>query len=49
MHGKPQRAAYRDFTLWPKLPPGPESDAGRETFKQTQKQQLDHMWDQDSP
>jgi hypothetical protein len=49
MHGKPQRVAYRDFTLWPKLPPGAESDAGREAFKQTQKQQLDHMWDQDAP
>ena len=49
MHGKPQRAAYRDFSLWPKPPPGPDADAAREAFKQTQKQQLDHMWDQDAP
>jgi hydroxyacylglutathione hydrolase len=49
MHGKPQRIAYRDFSLWPVGPQVVETDAGRAAFKQTQKQQLDHMWDQTQP
>jgi glyoxylase-like metal-dependent hydrolase (beta-lactamase superfamily II) len=49
MHGNPQRIAYRDFSLWPAGPLAPATDASRETFKRTQKQQLDHMWDQAQP
>jgi hydroxyacylglutathione hydrolase len=43
MHGKPQRIAYRDFSLWPS---GPETAKSRAAFEQTEKQQHDHMWDQ---
>jgi hydroxyacylglutathione hydrolase len=45
MHGTPQRIYYRDFSLWPVSDPAvlKEMDA---VFKQTQKQQLEHMWDQ---
>jgi hydroxyacylglutathione hydrolase len=49
MHGKPQRIAYRDFSLWPVSPLVVESDANRSIFKRAQKQQLDHMWDQSQP
>ncbi len=49
MHGKPQRITYRDFSLWPAGPLAPATDASREAFKRTQKQQLDHMWDQSQP
>jgi hydroxyacylglutathione hydrolase len=49
MHGKPQRIMYRDFSLWPVAPLVQESDESRAAFKQTQKQQLDHMWDQTQP
>jgi hypothetical protein len=49
MHGKPQRITYRDFSLWPAGPLAPATDASREAFKRTQKQQLDHMWDQAQP
>ena len=49
MHGKPQRIAYRDFSLWPVAPLAMETDADRAAFKRTQKQQLDHMWDQSQP
>jgi len=45
MHGKPQRIYYRDFTLWPLSDPAvlKQMDA---TIEQTQKEQLEHMWDQ---
>jgi hypothetical protein len=43
MHGTPQRIVYRDFSLWPVGPPFNDSD---EPFKKTQKQQLEHKWDQ---
>jgi len=46
MHGKPRRIAYRGFSLWPAGPLVKDTDEGRAAFKQTQKQQLDHMWDQ---
>ena len=49
MHGKPRRITYRDFSLWPAGPMAPATDASREAFKRTQKQQLDHMWDQSQP
>jgi glyoxylase-like metal-dependent hydrolase (beta-lactamase superfamily II) len=49
MHGKPQRVVYRDFSLWPVSPLVVETDANRAAFKRTQKQQLDHMWDQSLP
>jgi hypothetical protein len=53
MHGTarrlPQRITYRDFSLWPAGPLAPPTDASREAFKRTQKQQLDHMWDQSQP
>jgi glyoxylase-like metal-dependent hydrolase (beta-lactamase superfamily II) len=49
MHGKPQRITYRDFSLWPSGPLAQENDDSRAAFKQTQKQQLDHMWDHTQP
>jgi hydroxyacylglutathione hydrolase len=48
MRGKPRRSAYRDFSLWP-VGPEWDTDAGRDAFKRTQKQQLDHMWDENQP
>jgi hydroxyacylglutathione hydrolase len=49
MRGKPQRITYRDFSLWPAGPLAKETDESRAAFEQTQKQQLDHMWDQTQP
>jgi hydroxyacylglutathione hydrolase len=53
MHGTarrlPRRIAYRDFSLWPAGPLVKDTDESRAAFKQTQKQQLDHMWDQTQP
>lgn len=49
MHGKPRRIAYRDFSLWPAGPLAAETDESRAAFKQTQKHQLDHMWNQIQP
>jgi glyoxylase-like metal-dependent hydrolase (beta-lactamase superfamily II) len=49
MQGKPQRVAYRDFTLWPTGPAFRETEEGEAIFKRTQQQQLDHMWDQTRP
>jgi hydroxyacylglutathione hydrolase len=49
MHGTARRIAYRDFSLWPAGPLVQETDESRAAFKQTQKQQLDHMWDQRQP
>jgi glyoxylase-like metal-dependent hydrolase (beta-lactamase superfamily II) len=47
MQGKAQRAAYRDFSLWPVGPASPKTEEDEARFKRTQQQQLDHMWDQD--
>jgi hypothetical protein len=47
--GKPQRITYRDFSLWPAGPLATETDETRAAFKRTQKQQLDHMWEQTQP
>jgi len=49
MHGKPQRMAFRDFTLWPVGPAFPESQQSRNAFEENQKRQLEHMWDQTAP
>lgn len=49
VHGAPKRIAYRDFSLWPVGPAFHATDADQSTFKQTQKQQLDHKWDQTQP
>jgi glyoxylase-like metal-dependent hydrolase (beta-lactamase superfamily II) len=49
MKGKPQRVAYRDFSLWPTGPAFRETEEGQAIFKRTQQQQLDHMWDQPRP
>ena len=46
MHGKPRRAAYRDFSLWPVGQSFPESEASRREFEEYQKQQAERMWDQ---
>jgi glyoxylase-like metal-dependent hydrolase (beta-lactamase superfamily II) len=46
MHGKPQRIAYRDFTLWPRGQRSPEEVARVEAYKQQQRQA---MWNQSSP
>jgi hydroxyacylglutathione hydrolase len=49
MHGTARRITYRDFSLWPVSPLVVETDVNRAAFKRTQKQQLDHMWDQARP
>jgi hydroxyacylglutathione hydrolase len=49
MQGKPQRVAYRDFTLWPAGPAFPSTEEEEAKFKRTQQQQLDRMWDQTQP
>jgi hydroxyacylglutathione hydrolase len=49
MHGTPQRVTYRDFSLWPAGPLAKETDESRAAFQRTQKQQIDHMWDQTQP
>ncbi|HXW75219.1 MAG TPA: MBL fold metallo-hydrolase [Steroidobacteraceae bacterium] len=46
MHGKPQRMAFRDFTLWPVGPAFPESEESRKAFEESQRRQLEQMWDQ---
>jgi hydroxyacylglutathione hydrolase len=46
MQGEARRIVYRDFSLWPV---GPPFDDGEEAFKKTQKQQMEHMWDQTLP
>ena len=46
MHGKPQRLAFRDFTLWPAGPAAPQSEQERKAFDETQQRQLQRMWDQ---
>lgn len=46
MHGTPQRRVYRDFSLWPVGAAFPDDE---EAFKRTQKQQLEHKWDQNLP
>jgi glyoxylase-like metal-dependent hydrolase (beta-lactamase superfamily II) len=46
MHGKPQRIAYRDFTLWPRGPRSPEDEARVEAYKQ---QQRKNMWQAATP
>jgi hydroxyacylglutathione hydrolase len=46
MHGKPQRMAFRDFTLWPAGPGFPESEESRKAFEENQKRQTERMWDQ---
>jgi hydroxyacylglutathione hydrolase len=49
MRGKPRRITYRDFSLWPVGPLATDTDEARAAFKRTQKQQLDHMWEQTQP
>jgi hydroxyacylglutathione hydrolase len=49
MHGKPQRIAYRDFSLWPSDSASRANDKSRTAFREYQKKQLDHMWDQTQP
>lgn len=46
MAGTPKRIVYRDFSLWPTGPAFQDSD---EVFKKTQKQQIEHKWDQNLP
>lgn len=46
MHGKPQRMAYRDFTLWPRGERDPAEEARVEAYKQ---QQRAGMWNQTGP
>lgn len=47
--GVPKRAAYSDFSVWPVGPTILEKDKSRPAFKQTQTQQLEHMWNQNQP
>ena len=49
MHGKPKRIAYRDFSLWPSDSASRANDKSRTAFREYQKKQLDHMWDQTQP
>jgi len=45
-HGHPTRLALRDFTIWPSPTTAAERAAAESRFKETQQQQLTHMWDQ---
>jgi len=45
-HGHPARLALRDFTIWPSPSTAAERAAAESRFKETQQQQLTHMWDQ---
>ncbi len=49
MHGKPQRIAYRDFSLWPNGPAFRGDDKSRDEAKKYRQKQMDHMWDQTQP
>jgi hydroxyacylglutathione hydrolase len=49
MHGKPQRIAFRDFSLWPSGPAFRGDAQSRDAAKQYHQKQIDHMWDQDQP
>jgi glyoxylase-like metal-dependent hydrolase (beta-lactamase superfamily II) len=49
MHGTPRRVAYRDYSLWPVGPSFRDTEEGKALFERTQRQQLDHMWDQTQP
>jgi glyoxylase-like metal-dependent hydrolase (beta-lactamase superfamily II) len=49
LHGHPSRLALRDLTIWPSPTSAAERAAGESRFKETQKQQLGHMWDQSQP
>lgn len=46
LHGTPTRVALRDFSIWPVGPSYKMSDSTQSVFDRTQKEQLDHMWDQ---
>jgi glyoxylase-like metal-dependent hydrolase (beta-lactamase superfamily II) len=46
LHGKPARVALRDFSIWPVGAGFDMSSSTKALFDKTQKQQLDHMWDQ---
>lgn len=46
LHGTPARVALRDFSIWPVGPSYKMSDSTQNVFDKTQKEQLDHMWDQ---
>jgi hydroxyacylglutathione hydrolase len=46
MRGKPARLALRDVTIWPSSSSPADREAEEKLFKQTQEQQLTHMWDQ---
>jgi len=47
MQAAPHRMAMRDFTIWPHLPGQRGQDTQlRQTFKQTQEEQLKNKWDQ---
>jgi hydroxyacylglutathione hydrolase len=47
-HGHPARLAMRDFTIWPPGTTAEQAERQRK-FSETQKRQLDHMWDQSQP
>jgi len=46
LHGKPARLALRDFSIWPVGAGFDMSSSTKALFEKTQKQQLDHMWNQ---
>ena len=46
LHGHPARLALSDFTIWPSPANDSERAAEEKRFLETQKQQLNHMWDQ---
>lgn len=48
-HGHPARLALRDCTLWPSPATAADRAAEEQVFRDTQKKQLSHMWDQTQP
>ena len=49
LHGRPARVALRDFTIWPSPSNASERAAREKAFQETQRRQLNHMWDQTLP
>ncbi len=49
LHGQPARMALRDFTISPSPSNASERAARERAFQETQRNQLNHMWDQTLP
>ena len=49
LHGQPARLALRDFTIWPADQDSASRSKMQKVFEETQKEQLNHMWNQTAP